>query len=214
MSWTKQAKKDAVGKWIKFDEEHPAWTVLFMGDPKIVEKVSTMGERKGEVYNAYEFPVEVEGEEKILSVTQRSLLRQLIEEEEEEPLPGRTLMIKCLDLKTKKEWKIREVKAEGSLETWKGKKGEKKEEESDKKGIRREEFDDKIKEKIEREVEENENTPEEEEERNKKEKFKKEVAKRTTARRKTEKKEPEVTTDAAEVRETEETREDETSEME
>ena len=192
MGWTKQAKKDAVGKWIKFDEEHPAWTVLFMGDPKIVEKVSTMGERKGEVYNAYEFPVEVEGEEKILSVTQRSLLRQLIEEEEEEPLPGRTLMIKCLDLKTKKEWKIREVKAEGSLETWKGK--------------------EKVKKMLEESIAKDEANAKETD--NDKEKFKQEVAKRTTARRKTEKKEPEVTTDAAEVRETEETREDETSEME
>ena len=192
MSWTKQAKKDAIGKWIKFDEEHPAWTVLFMGDPKIVEKVSTMGERKGEVYNAYEFPVEVEGEEKILSVTQRSLLRQLIEEEEEEPLPGRTLMIKCLDLKTKKEWKIREVKAAGSLETWKGKKETKEEE-------------------VAQEKEEAQDTDEKKKD---KEKFKKEVAKRTTARGKAEKKEPEVTTDATENGQAEETREAETSEME
>ena len=192
MGWTKQAKKDAVGRWIKFDEDHSAWTVLFLGDPKIVEKVSTMGERKGEVYNAYEFPVEVDGEEKILSVTQRSLLRQLIEEEEEEPLPGRTLMIKCLDLKTKKEWKIREVKAEGSLESWKGKKEAKKGEEAE------------------------ENAPAEKQpaEDKEKEKFKKEVAKRTTARRKAEKKEPEVTTDATENGQAEETREAETSEME
>ena len=185
MSWTKQAKKDAVGKWIKFDEEHPAWTCLFLGDPKIVEKVSTMGERKGEVYNAYEFPVEVEGEEKILSVTQRSLLRQLIEEDEEEPLPGRTLTIKCLDLKTKKEWKIREVKAEGSLETWKGKKEPKKEEET----------------------QEKEETPDTEEKEKDKEKFKKEVAKRTTARKKAEKKDTEVTENATENGQAEETRE-------
>jgi len=70
MSWTKQAKKDALGRWIKFDEEHPAWTMTFLGDPKRVEKTSTMGDRKGEIYYAYEFPVEVEGEEKILSATQ------------------------------------------------------------------------------------------------------------------------------------------------
>ena len=192
MGWTKQAKKDAVGKWIKFDEEHPAWTCLFLGDPKIVEKVSTMGERKGEVYNAYEFPVEVEGEEKILSVTQRSLLRQLIEEEEEEPLPGRTLMIKCLDLKTKKEWKIREVKAEGSLETWKGKKEAKKEEDTT-------------------EDETAEKPPAEDKE---KEKFKKEVAKRTSARKKTEKSNTEIKENATEDRETEETRELEKAEVE
>ena len=192
MGWTKQAKKDAVGKWIKFDEEHPAWTCLFLGDPKIVEKVSTMGERKGEVYNAYEFPVEVDGEEKILSVTQRSLLRQLIEEEEEEPLPGRTLMIKCLDLKTKKEWKIREVKAEGSLESWKGKKSDTGEAEKKEKS-----------------------TPPADDEKDKeKEKFKKEVEKRTAARRKAKKTEPETTQDATEDREAEETREVETSEME
>lgn len=192
MGWTKQAKKDAIGKWIKFDEEHPSWTCLFLGDPKIVEKVSTMGERKGEVYNAYEFPVEVEGEEKILSVTQRSLLRQLIEEEEEEPLPGRTLMIKCLDLKTKKEWKIREVKAEGSLETWKGKKEAKKEEDTT-------------------EDETAEKPPAEDKE---KEKFKKEVAKRTSARKKTENSNTEIKENATEDRETEETRELEKAEVE
>ena len=192
MSWTKQAKKDAVGKWLKFDEEHPSWTMLFLGDPQVVEKVSTMGDRKGEKYNAYEFPVEVEGEEKILSVTQRSLLRQLIEEEEEEPLPGRTLMIKCLDIKTKKEWKIREVKAEGSLETWKGK--------------------EKVKKELEESIEKDENEAKEKD--NDKEKFKKEVAKRTQARKKTEKKTTESTENATEDREAEETREAETSEME
>ncbi|DBA35241.1 TPA_asm: hypothetical protein vir530_00017 [dsDNA virus vir530] len=154
MGWTKQAKKDAVGKWIKFDEEHPAWTVLFMGDPKIVEKISTMGERKGEAYNAYEFPVEVEGEGKILSVTQRSLLRQLIEEEETEPLVGRTLMIKCLDLKTKKEWKIREVKAPGIGQDWAAKKEAAPEEEAEPEPIKEaSEQDDKAKEKFKKEVE-------------------------------------------------------------
>jgi hypothetical protein len=192
MGWTKQAKKDAIGKWIKFDEEHPSWTCLFLGDPKIVEKVSTMGERKGEVYNAYEFPVEVDGEEKILSVTQRSLLRQLIEEEEEEPLPGRTLMIKCLDLKTKKEWKIREVKAEGSLETWKGKKSDTEETEKKEKST----------------------PPAYDEENKDKEKFKAEVAKRTTARRKAKKTETETTGNATEDREAEETREFEAAEVE
>lgn len=153
MGWTKQAKKDAVGKWLKFDEEHPVWTMTFLGDPKIVEKISTMGERKGEAYNAYEFPVEVEGEEKILSVTQRSLLRQLIEEEEEEPLPGRTLTIKCLDLKTKKEWKIREVK--GQLASFEDKKQVETEKEEEKEPEAIPEADDqdkKAKEKFKKEV--------------------------------------------------------------
>ena len=188
MSWTKQAKKDALGRWIKFDEEHPSWVMTFLGDPKRVEKTSTMGDRKGEIYYAYEFPVEVDGEEKILSATQRSLINQLAEEHDEEPLPGRTLMIKCLDLRTKREWKIREVKAEGSLETWKGKKEPKKEEEA----------------------QEKEETPNTDEKKKDKEKFKKEVAKRTTARKKAEKKEPEVTNDATENGQAEETREIET----
>ena len=120
MGWTNQAKKDAVGRWIKFDEEHPSWTVTFLADPQIVEKISTLGDRKGEAYNSYEFPVQVEGEEKILSVTQKSLLRQLIEEEEEDPLPGRTLVIKCLDLKKKTQWKIKEVAAPDNITNWKG----------------------------------------------------------------------------------------------
>lgn len=181
MSWTKQAKKDAVGKWLKFDEEHSSWTCLFLGDPQIVEKVSTMGDRKGEKYNAYEFPVEVDGEEKILSVTQRSLLRQLIEEEEEEPLPGRTLMIKCLDLKSKKEWKIREVKAEGSLETWKGKKQTKEEPEPEEKQAENED----------------------EEKKKDKAKFMQEVEKRKKAPKKQKKETTETTENATEEREAE-----------
>ena len=192
MGWTKQAKRDAIGKWIKFDEEHPSWTMTFLGDPKRVMKVSTMGERKGEEYPAYEFPVEVDGEEKILSATQRSLINQLAEEEEEEPLPGRTLMIKCLDLRTKREWKIREVKAEGSLESWKGKKSDTGEAEKKEKST----------------------PPVDEEEYKEKEKFKKEVAKRTSARKKTEKKTTESTENATEDRETEETRELEAAEVE
>ena len=183
MAWTKQAKKDAVGKWIKFDEEHPAWTVLFLGDPKIVEKISTMGERKGEAYNAYEFPVEVDGEEKILSVTQRSLLRQLIEEEETEPLPGRTLMIKCLDLKTKKEWKIREVKSGIQGGAWEGKKKEPEPEEKEPEAIPEAEEQDKAA----------------------KEKFKKEVAKRSKKTKDQEKKAKEEEQHAEAVRESEET---------
>ena len=183
MGWTKQAKKDAVGKWIKFDEEHPSWTCLFLGDPKIVEKISTMGERKGEAYNAYEFPVEVEGEEKVLSVTQRSLLRQLIEEEEEEPLPGRTLTIKCLDLKTKKEWKIREVK--GALQSF-SKTEEKKatvEEEQEPEAI-----------------------PEaEEQDKKAKEKFKKEVQKRARKVKKQEEADKEEESNAEAIRDTETT---------
>ena len=109
MGWRDRAKKDSQGKWLKFDADTPKHIVTFLGEPKIVEKESTMGERKGEKYNAYEFPVLRENEEKILSVTQRSLLRLIVDEDEEESIIGKTYSIKCLDLTKKSTWKLKEI---------------------------------------------------------------------------------------------------------
>jgi hypothetical protein len=128
------------------------------------------------------FPVD--GEEKILSVTQRSLLRQLIEEEETEPLPGRTLMIKCLDLKSKKEWKIREVKATGTIQSFNSEKVEDTGEEKEPEAIKEAPAQDT----------------------KAREKFKGEVQKRTKKRKEAEKKE--VAIDAQEVADPDRERED------
>lgn len=118
MGWRERAKKDSQGKWLKFDADTPKHIVTFLGEPKIVEKESTMGERKGERYNAYEFPVLRENEEKILSVTQRSLLRLIVDEDEEESIIGKTYSIKCLDLTKKSTWKLKEI-AGPDITKWK-----------------------------------------------------------------------------------------------
>lgn len=121
MSWQSKAKKMARGKWVRFDANEPIHTILFTGEPQIVEKTSTIGNRKGEKYEQLSFPVEEDGEDRILEPNM-SLLRLLLEEEEEEPIVGRKFKIKCLDVQNKREWKITEVAGDGIKQSWAGEK--------------------------------------------------------------------------------------------
>ena len=111
--WTKEAKKLAAGKWIKFDAANPQHVVTFIGEPAKVEKVSQMGPSKGEVYYQMSFPVLLEGDEKILEPN-RSLLTQLIEEDEEQSIIGAEFLIKCLNPEKKTQWKLRRIAGAGS----------------------------------------------------------------------------------------------------
>ena len=111
--WTKEAKKLAAGKWIKFDAANPQHVVTFIGEPTKVEKVSQMGPSKGEVYFQMSFPVLLEGDEKILEPN-RSLLTQLIEEDEEQSIIGAEFLIKCLNPEKKTQWKLRRIAGAGS----------------------------------------------------------------------------------------------------
>lgn len=111
--WTKEAKKLAAGKWIKFDAANPQHVVTFIGEPTKVEKVSQMGPSKGEVYYQMSFPVLLEGDEKILEPN-RSLLTQLIEEDEEQSIIGAEFLIKCLNPEKKTQWKLRRIAGAGS----------------------------------------------------------------------------------------------------
>lgn len=113
MGWTKEAKKLAAGKWIKFDAANPQHVVTFIGEPTKVEKVSQMGPSKGEVYYQMSFPVLLEGDEKILEPN-RSLLTQLIEEDEESSIIGAEFLIKCLNPEKKTQWKLRRIAGVGS----------------------------------------------------------------------------------------------------
>ena len=112
-NWTKEAKKVAAGKWIKFDSANPSHVLVFYAEPTKVTKISQMGPSKGEEYTQMSFPVLLEGEEKILEPN-RSLLTQLIEEDEESPIIGAELLIKCLNPEKKTQWKIRRISGEGS----------------------------------------------------------------------------------------------------
>ncbi len=159
--WRVKGKKLTQGKWIRFDESTPKWVLTFVGEPTVVEKTTQTGPNKGEKYEVMSFPVEVDGEDKILEPN-RSLLLVLMDEDEDEDIIGRTFMIKCLDLKSKRSWKM--IEQESPLVA--SKKNKEKEEEEE-----------------EKETEEEEKETEEEEKKAK-EKFKKEVEKRTTKRKK------------------------------
>ena len=128
-SWTAKAKKIAAGKWIRFDAANPQHTLTFIGEPEEVEKVSQQGPTKGETYKQMSFPVLLDGEEKILEPN-KSLLTQLIEEDEEEPIIGAELLIKCLNPEKKTQWKIRRIAgSHADIQTWKKQKKPEPEEE-------------------------------------------------------------------------------------
>ena len=130
-NWTKSAKKIAAGKWIRFDAQNPQHTLMFVGEPQVVEKVSQMGPSKGEKYSQMSFPVLLDGEEKILEPN-RSLLTQLIEEDEEETIIGAELLIKCLNPEKKTQWKIRRIAgSHDDTQTWKKQKKPEPEEEEE-----------------------------------------------------------------------------------
>ena len=168
--WKAKAKKMMQGKWIRFDAETPAWTVTFEDEPEVVTKTAQTGPNKGETYEQMSFPVSVEGEPKLLEPN-RSLLAYIVDEDTQEDIIGRSFIIKCLDLKGKRQWKMTE--GAGDKPNWTGKKQSDKEEE-------KEEKEEKPKKKTA-------------DEKKDKEKFKKEVAKRTKARKEEEKAvEPEV----------------------
>lgn len=108
MTWKTDAKRVAAGKWIRFDSTTPQHTLLFIGEPKKVEKESTLPNSKGEKYFQMSFPVEEDGEAKILEPN-KSLLTQLIEEDDEEDIIGAEFLIKCLNPEKKTQWKIRRI---------------------------------------------------------------------------------------------------------
>ena len=113
MGWTTKAKKIAAGKWVRFDAATPQHVVTFIGEPEEVEKESQQGPTKGEKYKQMSFPVLVEGEEKKLEPN-RSLLIQLIEEDEEQSIIGAEFLIKCLNPEKKTQWKLRRIAGAGS----------------------------------------------------------------------------------------------------
>lgn len=160
-NWRKKAKKLTQGKWIRFDESTPKWIVTFVGEPTVVEKTAQTGPNAGEKYEVMSFPIEVDGEDKILEPN-RSLLLVMSDEDEDDEIIGKTFLIKCLDLKNKRSWKM--VEQEAPISAKKNK------------PVKEEELD------VES-VQEEEEEPEVEEEKAKK-KFKAEVAKRTATRKK------------------------------
>ena len=180
--WRKQAKKLMTGKWLKFDAENPAWTVTFQGEPQVVTKTAQQGPNAGEEYQQMSFPVEVNGEPKLLEPN-RSLLAYIMDEDSTEDIIGKTFLIKCLDLKGKRQWKMIEQGRGVTSQSWAGEKkpqGEGEAEERPKKKPRA--------------------APDKD-----KEKFKKEVAKKTAERQAQEQKEERETEENEDIDRAEET---------
>lgn len=159
-NWREKGKKLSEGKWIRFDAANNVRIITFIGEPEVIEKTVSQGDRKGEKYEVLSFPVEVDGEDKILEPN-RSLLKLLMDEDEDESIIGGTYRIKAIDAPTNKTWKINRV-ADNPLEE-STKKKKKPEPEDD---------DDEEKEKAIEKAKAKE-----------KAKFKKEVEKRTKARK-------------------------------
>ena len=130
-NWRKDAKKLMAGRWVRFDAETPEIIVTFEGEPQIVTKTAQTGNNKGEEYQQLSFPVSVDGEPKLLEPN-RSLLAYIVEEDTQEEVIGRTFKIKCLDLKTKRQWKMTAVN-DSTTQGWTGKKAQAQEEEEEKK---------------------------------------------------------------------------------
>ena len=164
-NWTREAKKVAAGRWIRFDAQNPQHTMIFTGEPTKVKKVSQLGPSKGEEYFQMSFPVLVDGEEKVLEPN-RSLLTQLIEEDEEESIIGGEFLIKCLNPEKKTQWKIRRIQQKDTITAY-----EKKTPASNDTPAEEEE-------------EEQEQVSQDEEKRKEKEKFMKEVEKRKKSKKK------------------------------
>jgi hypothetical protein len=125
MSWQDEAKKIAAGKWLRFEAQTPEHVVTFVGEPKKIEKEGTQGDNKGVKYWQMQFPVEVDDEPKFLEPN-KSLLNQLLEEDHEESIIGATFRIKCINLTTKREWKVKRLGAQATVSrTWDGEDKEK-----------------------------------------------------------------------------------------
>ena len=120
-NWRQQAKKMVQGKWLRFDAETPSHVVTFVAEPTEIEKTAQQGPQAGETYKQMSFPVEVDGEPRLLEPN-RSLLKYIIEEDEEQDVVGRTFLIKCLDLKGKRQWKMIEQGRGVTSQSWAGEK--------------------------------------------------------------------------------------------
>ena len=150
--WRKQAKKLMSGKWVKFDPENPSHVITFQTEPNIIEKTAQTGPSAGETYQQLSFPVECDGEPKLLEPN-RSLLAYIMDEDSTEDIMGRTFIIKCMDLKTKRQWKMTEQAAGIQKQSWAGeKKPQEDEEEQEEKPKKKPKPKDKDKEKFKAEV--------------------------------------------------------------
>ena len=160
VDWRKQAKKLMQGKWVKFDAENPSHIITFQAEPTVVEKTAQSGPNAGETYEQLSFPVECDGEPKLLEPN-RSLLAYIMDEDSTEDIMGRTFLIKCLDLKGKRQWKMIEQGRGVASQSWTGEKKPQAEAEEPEKPKKKPKA-----------------TPDKD-----KEKFKKEVAKKTAERK-------------------------------
>jgi hypothetical protein len=120
MSWQQEAEGVAEGNWVKFTATKADRILTIVGEPTKKKKESTIQGKKGEFYYQMSFPVEIDGEEKLLEPN-KSLLTLLLAEDRIEPIIGRPIRIICNDPETKKSWMIRPVADQRTVtRSWSG----------------------------------------------------------------------------------------------
>lgn len=97
-------KKEAVsgGQYLKF-ESGTKLVVHFISGPEPHEFEA----RDGKTVRGWEWVVDVDGEQKVLSVTSKRLLAILADEDDEEELNGRSLQITALGDGMNRQWRVR-----------------------------------------------------------------------------------------------------------
>lgn len=102
--WKSRAKDSIESeKYVKFDDGTER-TVTFVEEP--YER--TFRAKDGKNKPSLEFPVEIKGVKKIMSVTSKRLLKKLIAQDDKTPLIGRTLYIRAIGDGTMRDWIVKE----------------------------------------------------------------------------------------------------------
>lgn len=104
MTWKDEARESLNGRFIKFSDG-TEYRVKFLAEPEQRKFLA----RNGKEAESYEFPVEVNSQQKIMSVSSKRLMKKLIAEDDKESLIGRTLTIKAVGDGTLRDWVVQGV---------------------------------------------------------------------------------------------------------
>ena len=104
-NWAQKAKEVAESSdYIKFKDGQKI-RITFLDEPEVGEFTGKDGKTKP----SFDFPVEVEGQEKTWSITSKKLLDLVLEEHEEQDIIGRTFDISCKGEGFDRRYRMKEV---------------------------------------------------------------------------------------------------------
>lgn len=97
----KQDAEEGSGEFLKF-KNGTEYVALFVSGPK----PHSFEAADGKTVKGWEWQVEVDGEEKTLSVTSKRLLRALAAEDDDDPIIGRYIKIRALGDGMDRQWRV------------------------------------------------------------------------------------------------------------